>query len=406
MKRQNDWFTGIDYYDNHKEKEISVERTIIDTETQIKRHEQVEMFYVVSGEAIVSINGRDYDAKEGSFFCMYPHHFHHIRSVQKALEVISVKFYIGLFMYMSWEKHPKYVNAKLMYDTRPMVSLQRKQKEKIKELVQEILQERENQRFGSMNMVQYKTLELHTYFCRYAYEHIGIDKKEESEVWKVIKVTILTTGKNLSLEEAAKATSLSPKALNRSIKETCGYTFFQLQQFGKIINACALLHFPQLSMEYISDLLGFSSVNAFYRSFVKYCLVTPREYQEKYIRSKDWVVMGSGYAMQFLQYMHIHFMKDLSLEGICKEFCIKEYTGKQIFEEVFGSNFNSVLNEIRVCYASAFLRTYKLNILEISLMCGFDSLSTFQRNFKFYMHQTPTEYRSAMKHEENRLEPK
>ena len=399
MKGQNDWFTGIDYYDNYREKEITIERKTINSPTEKKLHEQVEMIYVLSGHGTVNINGYEYIAKEGSFFCMYSHHFYNIQSIEKDLDIIAVKFYIGLFMYMSWEKHPKNANARLMYDTSPLVNLKGRQMEKIRVLALDLVEEREHKRFGSMNMIEYKTLELHAYFCRYAYERIGIDKKEEKEIWNVIKKIILTTSKNLSLEEISEETSYTPRTLNRNIKEACGYTFFQLQQFGKIINACALLHFPELSMEYIGDILGFSSVNSFYRSFVKYCSITPREYQKKCIGNEDMAIMGTGLAMQFLQYMHINFMKDLSLESICKEFCIKEYSAKQIFEEVFGGSFNSVLNEIRVCYASSFLRSFDLSVLEISFICGFDSLSTFQRAFKICMGQTPSEYRSMMNFE-------
>lgn len=399
MKRQNDWFTGIDYYHSHREKEITIEEKTVIAPTEKKIHEQVEMLYVLSGRGVLSINGYKYIAKEGSFFCMYSHHFYNIESVEKKLHVVFIKFYIGLFMYMSWEKHPKNANARLMYDTSPLVNLEGQQKEKIKGIVLDIIQEKENRRFGSMNMIEYKTLELHTYFCRYAYERINLNQEQENEVWKIIKKIILTTSKNLSLEEISEEKGCAPRILNRNIKEACGYTFFQLQQFGKIINACALLHFPELSMEYISHILGFSSVNSFYRFFLKYCSVTPRDYQKKCIGNENAPLMATGLAMQFLQYMHMNFMRDLSLESICREFCIKEYSGKEIFEHIFGGSFNDVLNEIRVCYASSLLRVSDFTILEISFFCGFDSLSTFQRTFKTYMNQTPGEYRHIMKYE-------
>ncbi|MDU4891339.1 MAG: AraC family transcriptional regulator [Clostridium sp.] len=396
MKGQKDWFTGIDYYHNYREKEITVERKIIKEPTKISMHEQVEMVYVLGGEGIIKINGCDYKAEEGSFFCMYAHHFYSISSITSDLKVVIVKFYIGLFMYMSWERHPKDANARLVYDTCPRVFLQGTQRSKVQALIEDILEESRERRFGSMNILEYKTLELHTYFCRYAYERIGVDKKQENQVWGVIQRVVLTTSENLELQELAKDLNCAPRTLNAWIKQTCGYTFFQLKQFGKILNACALLHFPELSMEYISDILGFSSKQSFYRLFAQYCKMTPREYQKSCIGNEEVRAMNTGMGMQFLQYIHMNFMQDISLEGICEKFFLKPYTARETFEEIFGDNFNNILNEIRISYACAFLRSFDYTVLEIANMCGFESLSTFQRTFKAYMNQSPSQYRKLL----------
>lgn len=396
MQRQNDWFTGIDYYHNYQEKEITVERKTIDSPIQQYLHEQVEMIYVLSGDAHINVNGFDFHATEGSFFCLYAHHFYNIHSILEKLDVVYVKFYIGLFIYMSWERHPKRANATLVYDTCPMVKLTGEEKESVERIIHKILKEKKERRFASMNILVYKTLELHAYYCRYAYEHACSNSKEENEVWDIIKRVILATGKNLQLKDVAKEANCSMRNLNQRIKKATGYTFFQLQQFGKILHACALFHFPELSIEYISDLLGFTSVTSFYRLFLQYRKMSPRDYQKKCVGTEEEDYMGSGLALQFLQYMHINFMNDLTIENLCEEFRIKPYTVKQIFENIFGTSFKNVLNEIRISYATSFLKIEEHSIIEVSLMCGFDSLSTFQRAFKEYMHQTPSEYKKLM----------
>ena len=395
MQRQNDWFTGIDYYHNYREKEINVERKIIDAPIQQFMHEQVEMIYVLSGNAYVNVNGVDFHAKGGSFFCLYAHHFYNVHSIIEKLDVVYVKFYIGLFMHMSWERHPKRANATLVYDTCPMVKLEGDEKEIVEQIVHMILKEKSEQRFASMNVLVYKTLELHAYYCRYAYEHVCSNNKEEDEVWNIIKRVILSTGKNLQLKDFAKEANCSMRILNQRIKKASGYTFFQLQQFGKILHACALFHFPELSIEYISDLLGFTSITSFYRLFVQYRNMSPRDYQKKCIGTKE-EYLGSELALQFLQYMHLNFMNNLTIENLCEEFRIKPYTVKQLFENIFGTSFKDILNEIRISYSTSFLKVEEYSILEVSLMCGFDSLSTFQRAFKEHMHQTPSEYKKLM----------
>ena len=96
MKQQNDWYTGINHYDNYVEKEIGIERRIIDGPTDPYLHERVEIFYVLSGKGAISVNGYAYDAVPGSLFCMYSHHFHHVEAVEEKLDVAVIRFHIGL----------------------------------------------------------------------------------------------------------------------------------------------------------------------------------------------------------------------------------------------------------------------------------------------------------------------
>ncbi|MEG2349322.1 MAG: AraC family transcriptional regulator [Hungatella sp.] len=394
MKRQNDWYTGINYYDRYRETQITVQRKTIISPYKTGFHEQVQLIYVLSGNALMKINSCDYQATAGSFFCLYSHHFYEIHSITEKLDVICIQFYIGLFMYMSWEKHPKNANAKLVYDTCPMVLLSLAHRKKIEELCLKLLEEAKEERFGSHNLVTYQTLELHTYFCRYAFEEIGMNQKSEDSVWSVIKKVLLATSQNLELKEIAAELHTSPRALNQKIKEVCGYTFFQLQQMGTMLNACALLHFPDLTISYVSDLTGFSSVTAFYRVFEQYCKLTPREYQRQCICGAEGAPSGSSLAMQFLQYIHLNFMHPLTLEEMSAAFYVKPYAAQEIMKSIFDMNFKELLNEIRICYAASLLKTRPDSALSISVSCGFDSYSTFQRTFQFYMNQTPTEYRS------------
>ena len=92
-------------------------------------------------------------------------------------------------MYMSWEKHPGNANAKLVYDTKPVVRLTGREKTRTENLIQDLLEEQNSDRFERKNMIEYKTLELHAYFCRYAFEQIGEEEQgaeKERKAWDII----------------------------------------------------------------------------------------------------------------------------------------------------------------------------------------------------------------------------
>lgn len=394
MKRQNDWYTGIDYYINCREKQIEVIEKTVNTTSDLCMHEQVEMIFVKDGSGIIEINGVSYQVMKGSLLCLYMHHFYKFTKIITPLEIVQVKFYIGNFMFMCFEKHPVNANATLVYDTIPFIQLQDTDFQKVNSIVKELTVELKEQRFGSMNMLIYLTLQLHAYFCRLAFESATKTKKKISAEWQVIPKIILSTEKDINLSDLAKEVNLSEAHLNQKIKQACGLTYFQLNKFGKIINACALLHFPELSIDYISDILNFSSTNSFCRVFSQYVHMSPKQYQETCIAGGDVMLNGYGSsALLFLQYIHLNFMNDIDISTLANEFYIKEYTAKIIFDNLYRASFNDILEQTRIAYACSFLSSTNKSITEISNICKFDSISTFQRAFIKHMNQNPRQYR-------------
>lgn len=68
--------------------------------------------------------------------------------------------------------------------------------------------------------------------------------------------------------------------------------------------------------------------------------------------------------------------------SVCRFF--KQATGLTIFE---------YLNKIKIDYSCKLLLNTDLNILDISMDCGFNNLSHFNKQFKKFMGKTPTEFR-------------
>ena len=93
MWYQKDWFTGIDYY-NLKEKQVHITEMEIKKPVEQRFHEQTEIYYVISGDAELWINGEKFQIQEGSFFCLYMHLFYRIENIRKPLALCK-----GFFSY-------------------------------------------------------------------------------------------------------------------------------------------------------------------------------------------------------------------------------------------------------------------------------------------------------------------
>ena len=66
MWYQKDWFTGIDYY-NLKEKQVHITEMEIKKPVEQRFHEQTEIYYVISGDAELWINGEKFQIQEVVF---------------------------------------------------------------------------------------------------------------------------------------------------------------------------------------------------------------------------------------------------------------------------------------------------------------------------------------------------
>ena len=69
---------------------------------------------------------------------------------------------------------------------------------------------------------------------------------------------------------------------------------------------CSLLHFEDLSISYITELLGFKNIPSFYRVFEKYIGKSPIEYREdNIVDNKRFFAMKDLY-LKVIQYIYLH----------------------------------------------------------------------------------------------------
>lgn len=83
----------------------------------------------------------------------------------------------------------------------------------------------------------------------------------------------------------------------------------------------------------------------------------------------------------------------LTLRMIRKKVKVTENKISQIIKSNFNLTFNDYVNQIRLAEAKRLLRESNLNIVEISAISGFGSISSFNRVFKEKQGVSPTEFR-------------
>jgi AraC-like DNA-binding protein len=85
----------------------------------------------------------------------------------------------------------------------------------------------------------------------------------------------------------------------------------------------------------------------------------------------------------------------VSLEWLSEQLGATRHNTSQVIDEHFNMNFFELINKFRIGEAKEMLRddNYKnLSIIQVAYEVGFNNKVTFNKSFKKYLEQTPSQY--------------
>lgn len=94
-----------------------------------------------------------------------------------------------------------------------------------------------------------------------------------------------------------------------------------------------------------------------------------------------------------LEYIHKHYMDNLTLEQMAKTFSFSREHFSRLFKETFGKTFLNYLNDYRLYCAFPDIVNSRKTIETISMLHGFPSSKALIKQFKETYHETPIQYR-------------
>ena len=103
------------------------------------------------------------------------------------------------------------------------------------------------------------------------------------------------------------------------------------------------------------------------------------------------------YTEKFLSicnYLNEHCTEDLTLEEVADMAGFSKYHFSRLFKEFAGMPFYKYLNTRRIAYSEKLLLDPEINVTEVAIRSGFNSISAFMRMFKIVRNCTPTQFRN------------
>jgi AraC-like DNA-binding protein len=112
------------------------------------------------------------------------------------------------------------------------------------------------------------------------------------------------------------------------------------------------------------------------------------------------VVEESDITVKIRKFIERSLQEKITLGMLANHLNISENYCSTLIKQKTNFNFLEYVNQVRLREAERYLRTTNMNIVEICYETGFNSVQSFNRNFKKVNGLTPTEYRKGVKRPE------
>lgn len=105
-------------------------------------------------------------------------------------------------------------------------------------------------------------------------------------------------------------------------------------------------------------------------------------------------VSASDITVRIQKFIEKSLTQNITLSDLADYLGINENYCSSLVKQKTDFNFKEYVNYVRLREAEKYLRSTDMKILDICFSVGFNSVQSFNRNFKKYKGMSPTEYRS------------
>lgn len=98
---------------------------------------------------------------------------------------------------------------------------------------------------------------------------------------------------------------------------------------------------------------------------------------------------------KIFEFIENNYKNNCSLENLSQSTGFSYSYLSRYFKRIVGMSFNTFVNQYRISNACYILNNSQCSILQCAYECGYNSLRSFNRNFKLMLSVTPQEYRSS-----------
>ena len=160
--------------------------------------------------------------------------------------------------------------------------------------------------------------------------------------------------------------------------------------YGQIKNKVPLCPIFDLEDPSLLEKLNDGSIDKYLAKSIFYNLIYQfnknTDYEEKNTKRLD------NYG-RILSFISMHYQENITVKDVAREMGYDHRYVTSLIKKGLDTTFRALLNEYRIQNAQYLLATEAKSIAEIAYECGYDSLCSFNRNFKEIVGVTPKQFR-------------
>lgn len=113
--------------------------------------------------------------------------------------------------------------------------------------------------------------------------------------------------------------------------------------------------------------------------------------------SLEAVVKDNDRINMVFNHVKVNFKEEITLTEIADMVSMTVPSFCRYFKKITNKTFTQFVNEYRLVHASKLLAEKPMSITEVCFECGFNNFSHFNKSFKAFTGQNPSEYRNELK---------
>lgn len=389
----------------------SFEVEFVDKATITLIHSSARFLLFKKGKGKMTINGVEYDIKENCMISIIPWDVTKITEVEESFEFYKIIYNCSFINgYLRTIYNPTSSNISFFNDisNHPITLLNDNQKQELINCFMDIKNECSNYQISKDHEIKHlsntyiismliKILVIFLRSNKHNYSCIS-KNKELTDISDIFRYIYSHLQEKVTLERLSKLFFLSESTIYKYLQLNIGFTFNELLNEMRLSKSLDLLIYSNLSLQEISETVGYTDASHFIKSFISKHGVTPKEYRKTY-QNTDEVIKKKEASITFkvLEYISKNFMSDkLNSISTAKYFDITVSELNYIVIFQMEKSFDDYVDWLRISKASQLLITTDKAIVDIAIEVGFNSVKTFQRTFVKIRKVNPGKFRKTV----------
>ncbi len=212
----------------------------------------------------------------------------------------------------------------------------------------------------------------------------------------ILRYIYLHLNEKLTLEKLAKRFFMSKASISRYIFDRTGLSFNALVNEMRITKTTNYLLYTELTLEELAPILGYvdaAHISKMFSARMEEKIVSYRQAHGKALHAGR--ISESKQDYKIIEYITKNFSDDLSACKVSSMFKISVTDLNRVIKSQVAKSFYDFLNFLRINKSCELLLKTDMDITEIAIEVGYNTVKTFRRNFVQLRHITPAKFREV-----------